>query len=73
MGSDDMAVADGDGRVHGVEGLRIVDSSLMPRVVTGNTNAATIMIGEKLADRILGRRLPRAEVIYEGRLSLTSA
>jgi choline dehydrogenase len=67
MGSDDMAVTDSDGRVRGVEGLRVVDSSLMPRLVTGNTNAATIMIGEKLADRILGRRLPRADVMYEGR------
>jgi choline dehydrogenase len=73
MGSDDMAVADGDGRVHGVEGLRIVDASLMPLIVTGNTNAAAIMIGEKLADRILGRRLPRAEAAYEGQSSLTSA
>mgnify|MGYP001367781450 CR=1 FL=1 len=55
MGTDAMAVVDGEARVHGVEGLRIVDSSIMPTIVTGNLNAPTIMIGEKVADMILGR------------------
>ena len=54
MGEDAMAVVDGEGRVHGVSGLRVVDASIMPRVVTGNLNAPTIMIAEKIADRIRG-------------------
>jgi choline dehydrogenase len=57
MGHDAMAVTDGSGRVHGMEKLRVVDASLMPNLVTGNTNAATIMIAEKLADAIIGRQL----------------
>jgi choline dehydrogenase len=50
MGSDPMAVVDAELRVHGIEGLRVADASIMPTVVSGNTNAAAIMIGEKLAD-----------------------
>lgn len=53
--SDPMAVVDPETRVIGFEGLRIVDSSIMPQVTTGNLNAPTIMIGEKAADHILGR------------------
>ncbi|WP_347555509.1 choline dehydrogenase [Robbsia sp. KACC 23696] len=53
--SDPLAVVDGHGRVHGVEGLRVVDASIMPQVVTGNLNAPTIMIAEKIADLIRGR------------------
>ena len=49
-----MAVVDSQLRVHGVEGLRVVDASIMPTIITGNTNAATIMIGEKTADLIKG-------------------
>ncbi|HGM7186019.1 TPA: choline dehydrogenase [Pseudomonas aeruginosa] len=65
MGSDDMAVVDGQGRVHGMEGLRVVDASIMPLIITGNLNATTIMIAEKIADRIRGRQpLPRSTAKY---------
>ncbi|KAB7728667.1 choline dehydrogenase [Rudanella paleaurantiibacter] len=55
MGIDDMAVVDPQLRVQGVEGLRVIDASVMPQVVSGNTNAAAIMIGEKGADLVLGQ------------------
>jgi len=57
MGYDDLAVTDAEGKVHGAENLRVVDASIMPRITSGNTNAPTIMLAEKISDLILGREL----------------
>ena len=54
MGSDDMAVVDSQLRVRGVEGLRVIDASVMPTHITGHPNGAVIMIAEKTADLIKG-------------------
>jgi choline dehydrogenase len=58
MGTGEMAVVDGQGRVHGVQGLRVVDASIMPLIVSGNLNVPTIMMAEKIADAIRGQALP---------------
>jgi len=62
---DPLAVVDAETRVRGVTGLRVVDSSIMPSVTTGNLNAPTIMIAEKASDHILGRALlPESDASY---------
>lgn len=63
---DPLAVVDAETRVIGIEGLRVVDSSIMPSITTGNLNAPTLMLAEKAADHILGRPLlpPTAEPHY---------
>ena len=55
IGNDAAAVVDSELRVHGVDGLRVVDASVMPKLIGGNTNAPTIMIAERASDLILGK------------------
>jgi choline dehydrogenase len=56
MGSDGLSVVDPNLRVHGVDGLRVIDASVLPNVVSGNLNSVVIMIGEKASDMLLGNR-----------------
>jgi len=59
MGADDDAVVDPELRVRGVDGLRVIDASVMPTMTSANTNAAAVMIGEKGAALVLGAQQPR--------------
>src|SRR5450830_133244 len=63
MGVGEMAVVDAEGRVHGLQSLRVIDASIMPEIVTGNLNAPTIMIAEKISDLIRGCKPLAAEVV----------
>jgi choline dehydrogenase len=55
--------ADLRGRVHGMEGLRVIDASIMPMMISANLNASALMIGEKGADMVCGRAAPEAAVV----------
>jgi choline dehydrogenase len=57
MGKDTTSVVDEQLQVYGVEKLRVVDASIMPKIITGNLNASTVMIAEKAADYILGKSI----------------
>jgi choline dehydrogenase len=64
MGPSDAkwAVVDDELRVHGLQSLRVIDASIMPRMISANLNASTMMIADKASDLIRGRKLPEAVV-----------
>ena len=61
--SDPTAVVDDQLRVHGMEGLRVIDASIMPMMISANLNASALMIGEKGADLVRGRPAPEPAVL----------
>jgi choline dehydrogenase len=63
--SDPMAVVDDQLRVHGLEGLRVIDASIMPTMLSANLNASVLMIAEKAADMIRGKPALEAAVLKE--------
>ena len=65
--TDKLAVVDDQLRVHGMEGLRVIDASIMPTMLSANLNAATMMIADKAADMILGRAAPEAATLQDAR------
>lgn len=64
MGNDELAVVDAEARVHGIKNVRVVDASIMPAIVSGNLNAPVIMMAEKIADSIRGKKLPQSTAGY---------
>jgi choline dehydrogenase len=66
MGTDEMSVVDPETKVHGIQGLRVVDSSIFPTIPNGNLNAPTIMLAERAADLIKGHSLPPETVTVTG-------
>jgi choline dehydrogenase len=69
MGTDSMAVVDPELRVHGVEGLRVADASVMPTVIRGHTHAPAVMIGERAADLIAAARAPARRAVEAARVA----
>jgi choline dehydrogenase len=53
MGKDNLSVVDEELKVYGIDGLRVIDASIMPNIITGNLNASTVMIAEKASDSII--------------------
>ena len=64
MGNDKLSVVDEETRVHGLRNIRVIDSSIMPDIVSGNLNAATLMIAEKASDSILRKKEEPIEAGY---------
>jgi len=62
------AVVDDQLRVHGLQGLRVIDASIMPRMISANLNASTLMIADKASDLIRGRKAPEAPILAEERV-----